>query len=56
MKNKIYTASEYMSQGFTSDEVPYITRHDIIYNKSIDGLASDDEVEEMYKIQAMLGL
>ena len=56
MKNKIYTASEYMSQGFSAEEVPLITRHDVICNKYIDGIASTEELNEMYEIQSMLGL
>ena len=56
MKNKIYTATEYMAQGFTADEVPLITRHDILFNKSIDGLATADELDEMFVIQKLLGL
>lgn len=56
MKNTIYTSDEYMAQGFTNEEVPYITKHDIIFNKYVDGIATDEEMEEMFRIQEMLGL
>ena len=56
MKNKIYSFSEYVAQGFSAEEVPFITRHDVLFNKSIDGLATDEEIDEMYQIQKMLGL
>jgi hypothetical protein len=56
MKNTIYTPNEYMAQGFSKEEVPFITRHDTIFNKMVDGIASEEEQEEMFRIQMMLGL
>ena len=55
-KNTIFTSKEYMAQGFTLEEVPYITKHDVIFNKLVDGVASPEEIEEMFKIQEMLFL
>ena len=54
--NKIYTAKEYMAQGFTADEVPLITRHDTLLNMDIDGLLTEDEKDEMFVIQKILGI
>lgn len=35
--NTIYTAEEYMAQGFTAKEVPMITRHDELFNRFVRG-------------------
>jgi hypothetical protein len=54
--NIIYTNEEYMAQGFTAQEVPMIRRHDIIFNKDVDGEATEEEMAELVAIQRALGL
>ena len=54
--NTIYTDEEYMAQGFTAQEVPMVKRHDIIFNKDVDGEATEEEMAELVAIQRALGL
>ena len=54
--NTIYTPEEYMAQGFEAWEVPYVTRHDILFNKYVMGIITEEEDEEMSRIIKMLGL
>ena len=54
--NTIFTAEEYMAQGFTAEEVPMIERHDRLFNKNSSGLATDEEIAEMYELADKLGL
>lgn len=54
--NTIFTIEEYMAQGFTAEEAPKAMRHDILFNKSRDGEATEAELEEMYAIIKELGL
>lgn len=56
MKNHIYTNEEYMAQGFAAHEVDKIRRHDILFNKSVDGLITEAEREEMFALVQELGL
>lgn len=55
-KNIIHTAEEYMAQGFAAEEVPKITRHDILFNKYVDEIITEEEKEEMYNLIDELGL
>lgn len=48
--NTIFTDEEYMAQGFTKEECPKIRRHDILFNKNVDGLATEEEREEMFAL------
>ena len=48
MKNTIYTAEEYMAQGFAEHEVPMIQRHDELFNKGED--RTEEETEEMFAL------
>ena len=54
--NTIYTDEEYMAQGFTAQEVSMVRRHDIIFNKDVDGEATEEEMTELVAIQRALGL
>lgn len=54
--NTIYTIEEYMKQGFTEEEAMKMKRHDIIFNKYLDGEATDAEMEELYSIQRELNI
>ena len=55
-KNTIYTAAEYMAQGFRPYEVPMIRRHDELYNLWVDGTITEEQKEEMFTLQAELEL
>ena len=33
MMNKIYTDKEYLEQGFTTEELPMIRKHDELFNE-----------------------
>lgn len=54
--NTIYTIEEYMNQGFTAEEAPKAKRHDILFNKYIDGIITEEEKKEMFIIIEELGL
>lgn len=54
--NKVYTTEEYIAQGFTAEEAPKAQRHDILFNKKVDGIITEIEEEEMYSIIEELGL
>lgn len=54
--NTIYTIEEYIAQGYTAEEAPKALRHDILFNKDRDGLATEAEREEMFAIIEELGL
>lgn len=49
-KNTIYTAEEYMAQGFTAEEVPLITYFDILHNTLCDMTKEERESEEVQPI------
>ena len=53
--NKIYTDEEYMTQGFTAEEVPMIRRHDILFNqyKRNGFLTAEEEAELMHLIKVL---
>lgn len=46
MMNTIYTAREYMEQGFTATEVPMIMEHDTLYNEWVAGGKVDTQLAE----------
>ena len=50
MKNIIYTAEEYMKQGFTAEEVPLITRFDILQNMLYDMTQEERDSDETLPI------
>ena len=54
--NVIYSIEGYMGQGFTREEAEKVMRHDIIFNKYLDGEATEAEMEELYAIQREVGL
>lgn len=54
--NIVHTIEEYMAQGFTAEEAPKMRRHDILFNKNQEGLATEEEREEMFSIIEELGL
>lgn len=54
--NTIYTTEEYMKQGFTVEEVPMVREHDRLYNKTVDGLATQEEIDRMHGLVKVLGL
>lgn len=54
--NVITTVEEHMKWGFTREEAEKSLRHDIIFNKMQDGLATEEEIKEMYAIIDELGL
>lgn len=54
--NTVYTVEQYMEQGFTAEEAMKAQRHDVIFNKYIDGIATEEEMAELYIIQKELGL
>lgn len=58
MFNTIYTAEEYMAQGFTAKEVPMVMRHDELFNRykrSGDNLP-ERQMAEMFELVKRLGL
>lgn len=55
--NTVYTVEEYMSKyNYTREEAQKEQRHDIIFNKYVDGEATEEEMNELYAIQKELGL
>lgn len=54
--NPILTIEEYIAQGFTAEEAPKAQRHDILFNKSLMGTATEEEEEEMFAIIKELDL
>lgn len=55
-KNIVYTIGEYMAQGFTAEEAPRAQKHDILFNKWVNGKATPNEIAEMEAIAEALGL
>lgn len=55
-ENTVYTVEEYMAQGFTAEEAPRAQKHDILWNKWVNGEATPNEVAEMEAIAEALGL
>jgi len=54
--NTVETIEGYIAQGFTREEAFKAQRHDILFNKMIDGEIEEEEKEEMYDIAEELGL
>lgn len=54
--NTIYTDAEYKAQGFKENEVEKIRRHDILFNKKVDGNITEEEKEEMFRLVEELKL
>lgn len=53
--NKIYSDEEYKKQGFTTEEVPLIKKHDELINKQIiKGSLSEEEKQELYSLIEIL--
>lgn len=53
--NKIYSDEEYKKQGFTTEEVPLIKKHDELINKQIiKGSLSEEEEQELYSLIEIL--
>ena len=55
-ENTVYTIGQYMLQGFTAQEAPKARKHDIIWNKWLNGKATPKEIEKMEAIIKELGL
>ena len=55
-KNEIKTDEGYIAEGFTLEEVPKIRRHDVLFNKCVDGDITEEEKEEMFTLIDELGL
>ena len=55
-KNIIHTDEEYIAQGFFPEEVALIREHDVIFNKIVDGEATEEEIERMYGLIRVLGI
>jgi hypothetical protein len=54
--NTVYSIEEYIAQGFTAEEAPKMVRHDTLVNKLTDGLATEEEYQEIFAIAEELGL
>lgn len=55
--NKIYSNEEYKKQGFTTEEVPLIKKHDELINKQIiKGSLLEEEEQELYSLIEILKL
>ena len=55
--NKIYSDEEYKKQGFTTEEIPLIKKHDELINKQIiKGSLSEEEEKELYSLIEILKL
>lgn len=55
--NKIYSEEEYKKQGFATEEVPLIKKHDELINKQIiNGSLSEKEEKELYSLIEILKL
>lgn len=57
MMNTIYTTEQYMTQGFTAQEVPMIREHDLLFNEWVRGGKVDNELAaQIETIAEKLGL
>lgn len=54
--NTVETIEGYIAQGFTVEEAPKAQRHDILFNKWVDGIITEEEDAEMEALVEELGL
>jgi hypothetical protein len=54
--NTVETIEGYIAQGFTAEEAPKAQRHDILFNKWVDGIITEEEDAEMEALVEELGL
>lgn len=54
MKNKIYSLTEYVAQGFSEDEAPLVKKHDILFNMGDN--KTKEQKAEMLHLADVLGL
>ena len=54
--NTIFSDEEYMAQGFTTEEVPKVREHDILFNKYVMEEITEEEKERMFALVKELGL
>jgi hypothetical protein len=55
--NKIYSDEEYKKQGFATEEIPLIKKHDELINKQIvKGNLLEEEEKELYNLIKTLKL
>jgi hypothetical protein len=53
--NTVETIEGYIAQGFTAEEAPKAQRHDILFNKWVDGIITEEDAE-MEALVEELGL
>lgn len=54
--NTIFSDEEYKAQGFTTEEVPKVREHDILFNKYVMEEITEEEKERMFALVKELGL